>query len=69
MSDVSAAAPLPVGRRIKRFMSDYPLIPLIVLLAVLVGVLQIIQPGIVNERWIANTIKFAIPLALLSYIG
>ena len=66
MSDISAAAPLPVGRRIKRFMSDYPLIPLIVLLAVLVGVLQIIQPGIVNERWIANTIKFAIPLALLA---
>ena len=66
MTDISAAAPLPVGRRIKRFMSDYPLIPLIVLLAVLVGVLQVIQPGIVNERWIANTIKFAIPLALLA---
>ena len=29
-------------------------------------VLQILRPGIVNERWIANTIKFAIPLAILA---
>ena len=29
----------------------------------LVVVLQILRPGIVNERWIANTVKFAIPLA------
>ena len=47
-------------------MSDQPLIPLIVLLFVLVVVLQILRPGIVNERWIANTIKFAIPLAILA---
>ena len=40
--------------------------PLIVLLVVLVVVLQILRPGIVNERWIANTIKFAIPLAILA---
>ena len=29
-------------------------------------VLQILRPGIVNERWIANTVKFAIPLAMLA---
>ena len=29
-------------------------------------VLQILSPGIVNQRWIANTVKFAIPLALLA---
>ncbi len=29
-------------------------------------ILQILRPGIVNERWIANTIKFAIPLAILA---
>jgi ribose transport system permease protein len=28
--------------------------------------LQILRPGIVNERWIANTVKFAIPLAILA---
>ena len=41
-------------------------IPLIVLLLVLVVVLELLRPGIVNERWVANTIKFAIPLAILA---
>lgn len=54
------------GQRIRRFMSDYPLVPLIVLLIILVVILQMLRPGIVNERWIANTVKFAIPLALLA---
>ena len=54
------------GRRIKQFMSDQPLVPLILLLVALVVILQILRPGIVNERWIANTIKFAIPLAILA---
>ena len=47
-------------------MSDQPLVPLIVLLVVLVVILQMLRPGIVNERWIANTVKFAIPLAILA---
>ncbi len=59
-------APVSPGRRLKRFMSDYPIIPLIVLLGGLVGFLQVIQPGIVNARWLASTIQFAIPLALLA---
>ncbi len=65
---ISATAPqaVPFGRRIKRFMGDYPLVPLIILLILLVVVLQILSPGIVNQRWIANTVKFAIPLALLA---
>jgi ribose transport system permease protein len=65
---ISATAPeqAPLGRRIKRFMSDYPIVPLIVLLILLVIVLNILSPGIVNQRWIANTVKFAIPLALLA---
>jgi ribose transport system permease protein len=54
------------ARRLRRFMADYPLVPLLVLLLALVLVLQILRPGIVNERWIANTVKFAIPLALLA---
>ncbi|MGO4642956.1 ABC transporter permease [Mesorhizobium sp. 2RAF45] len=58
--------PVPLGRRIKRFMADRPLVPLIILLVILVVILQILRPGIVNERWIANTIKFAIPLAILA---
>ncbi|MBU2105104.1 MAG: ABC transporter permease [Alphaproteobacteria bacterium] len=47
-------------------MSDRPLVPLLILLVLLVLMLQILRPGIINERWIANTIKFAIPLALLA---
>ncbi|MER9507141.1 ABC transporter permease [Mesorhizobium sp. M0579] len=62
----TAITPVPIGPRIKRFMADRPLIPLIVLLAILVIILQVLRPGIVNERWIANTIKFAIPLAILA---
>lgn len=64
-----ATTPIPVsgGRRIRRFMSDYPLVPLLLLLLALVIVLQIIRPGIIfNPAWIANTIKFAIPLALMA---
>ena len=61
-----AAAPAPLGRRIRRFMAARPLVPLIILLIALVAVLETLRPGIVNERWIANTIKFAIPLAILA---
>ncbi|MEQ9690278.1 MAG: ABC transporter permease [Bauldia litoralis] len=57
---------LPFGRRVRRFMADRPLIPLIILLIGLVVLLEILRPGIVNERWVANTIKFAIPLAILA---
>jgi ribose transport system permease protein len=65
---ISTTAPqsVPFGSRLKRFMSDYPIVPLIVLLILLVLVLQILSPGIVNQRWLANTVKFAIPLALLA---
>jgi len=54
------------GLRIKRFIRDYPLIPLIVLLLGLILALHFMRPGIINERWAANTIKFAIPLAMLA---
>jgi ribose transport system permease protein len=67
MTDLaSAPAPLPPGRRFKRFMSDNPLIPLLVLLVLLIVVLHFIRPGIINARWAAQTVQFAIPLALLA---
>lgn len=52
--------------RIGLLMVDWPLIPLFLLLVGLVGVLEIMQPGIINPRWLGNTIKFAIPLAMLA---
>ena len=64
---MSMAADQPtLAGRIGRLMGDWPLIPLILLLTGLIVVLQILQPGIVNERWLGNTIKFAIPLAMLA---
>jgi len=53
-------------RHVRRFMADRPIVPLLVLLVLLVGVLELRNPGILNERWIANTVKFAIPLAILA---
>ena len=48
------------------FLRNYPLVPLVLLLAALVTALEIMQPGIVNSRWLGNTVKFAIPLAMLA---
>jgi ribose transport system permease protein len=59
----------------RRLMRDYPIIPLLFILTVLVATLEILQPGIVvsedgllglNDRWISNTVKFAVPLAILA---
>lgn len=55
-----------LGSRVRRVMADYPLVPLLLLLVLLVLVLELVRPGIVNERWLANTVKFAIPLAMLA---
>ncbi|HTV68833.1 MAG TPA: ABC transporter permease [Rhizobiaceae bacterium] len=63
---VSTPATAPLGQRAKRFMSDYPTVPLLVLLALLLVALHILQPGIINQRWAAQTMQFAIPLALLA---
>lgn len=52
--------------RLMRLMADNPMLPLILLLLGLIGVLEILQPGIVNARWLGNTMKFAIPLAMLA---
>ena len=49
-----------------RLMAQNPLVPLILLLFLLIGALELLQPGIVNPRWISNTLKFAIPLAMLA---
>ena len=64
MSDVAVSS--SAFARLGRFARDYPIVPLVILLLVLVGILEVMRPGIVNERWIGNTIKFSIPLAMLA---
>ena len=59
----------------RKLMRDYPVIPLLLILTTLIAALEILQPGIVvredgllglNDRWISNTVKFAVPLAILA---
>jgi ribose transport system permease protein len=45
---------------------DRPLIPLVGLLAALVVVLQIAQPGIVTAEWVGVILRQAVPLAILA---
>jgi ribose transport system permease protein len=47
-------------------MVDNPLIPLVLLLLLLVGVLVILNPGVLSLFWLGNTLKIAIPLAMLA---
>jgi ribose transport system permease protein len=61
-----AAEQTSAASRIARVMGDNPMLPLILLLLGLVAVLEIMQPGIVNARWLGNTARFAIPLAMLA---
>jgi ribose transport system permease protein len=60
------AAPTSMLSRLGRLMIDNPMIPLILLLLGLIALLEVMQPGILNPRWLGNTIKFAIPLAMLA---
>lgn len=64
MSSSMAQAPAMVG--VKRVLVGNPLVPLLVLLAGLVGLLDVMQPGMVNALWLGNTVRFAIPLAMLA---
>lgn len=52
--------------RVARFLKANPTVPLTILLLVLVGLLEALRPGIVNDRWVSNTIRFATPLAMLA---
>jgi len=55
----------PLSRMV-RFLKANPTLPLAILLLVLVGLLEVLRPGIVNDRWISNTVRFATPLAMLA---
>jgi ribose transport system permease protein len=52
--------------RLGRLMVDRPLLPLIGLLILLIAVLAVLNPGVLSMFWAGNTIKIAIPLAMLA---
>jgi ribose transport system permease protein len=60
------ADPSTTMGRMGRLMVDNPLIPLVILLFALIGVLAILNPAILSLFWASNTIKIAIPLAVLA---
>lgn len=61
------STPAPSAAQVlRRTFRDRPILPLLVLLALLIVVLQVAQPGIINEAWVSSTIRFAVPLAILA---
>jgi ribose transport system permease protein len=69
VSGLSSATTGEGARRmvdVRKLFRDRPIIPLIFLLIGLVVALELLQPGIVNERWISNIIRAAVPLAILA---
>jgi ribose transport system permease protein len=49
-----------------RVLREQTLLPLLVLLAALVALMQVVQPGIVSAEWAASIVRFATPLAILA---
>ncbi len=64
MTSIADHTPLP--QRLREIVSGNPLLPLVFLLFALIATLEFMQPGILNSRWLGNTVKFAIPLAMLA---
>ncbi len=52
--------------RAGRLMVDQPLLPLSLILLALIAVLAILNPAILSMFWVGNTLKIAIPLAMLA---
>jgi ribose transport system permease protein len=50
----------------RRYLQEHPIVILSLLLLVLVGVLDIIRPGMVTANWISTTVLFAAPLGILA---
>ena len=53
-------------RTARAWLRDRPIVPLIILLGILILALQLVRPGIISMDWAANTLRFAVPLAILA---
>ena len=66
---MSAQAATAGGRSLgsaRSWLRDRPIVPLVLLLAGLVALLEVVQPGIVTPTWVSTTMRFAVPLAILA---
>ena len=61
-----SATSAPASRRALAFLRERTILVLILLLVVLVAFIGIIRPGTISADWIANTLLFACPLALIA---
>src|SRR4051794_37804083 len=52
--------------RVRAVLRDYPIVPLLILLGLLVAVQDIQRPGVVDLDWIGGIVRNAIPLAILA---
>jgi ribose transport system permease protein len=64
--DASAAQTRSLLQRVIDGTRERPVIPLIFLLIGLLVLLEMVRPGLVQQRWIANALTLAIPLAILA---
>lgn len=67
MSVVDTAATRPrTASRIRTLFRERPIVPLLGMLALLVGISELIRPGIVGPNWAGVMVRAAIPLAILA---
>jgi ribose transport system permease protein len=65
-ADAATVRPRSSASTARGWLRDRPLVPLLLLLGLLVVVLQVVQPGILTADWLAGTMRFAIPLAIIA---
>jgi ribose transport system permease protein len=56
----------PTGAAVRGLFRDRPIIPLLILLAILVVLSELVRPGIVSPEWIGVELRAAVPLAILA---
>ena len=56
----------PTAAAVRGLFRDRPIIPLLLLLALLVVLSELVRPGIVSPEWIGVELRAAVPLAILA---
>jgi ribose transport system permease protein len=56
----------PTAAVVRGLFRDRPIIPLLILLAILVVLSELVRPGIVSPEWIGVELRAAVPLAILA---